>query len=161
MKIFKAIVVIGLVVGLPAGSWLFLQQGLDWRREKRGELEIKMDLIKDLTWSMEEQKDLSAKLTGNTTFLVLGQAYTENDEAIIDQFKDALSFQSYLDDDLNGSLSSHFSGYDYVLLDTSVMVRQSYKGTHDTVYSRIVEDIALLLPKQKELDIKIKKQNHE
>lgn len=161
MKVLKAIAVFILIVGFPLGSWLFLQQGLDWRRVKRAELEVKMDLKQGVPLSMDEKKAMMSVLDGSTTFVVLGESYSESDKAIIDQFKDAFSFQSKLQAEVSNSFGATFSNDDYLLIDTAMMLRQRYSGNHDSIYSRIVEDIALLLPKQKEIDIKMKSSNNE
>jgi len=59
MKILKTIAVLILVVGLPAGSWLFLQSGLDWRKVKAAQLLPKSHLLNDINWSNSEAQEVT------------------------------------------------------------------------------------------------------
>ena len=91
MKIFKTIVIVALLFGLPAGSWYFLQSGLDWRKVKAKELAPKSAV----TEIVNQRPEYKEKLTGRTTLLKLDQKHTNLDEKLIDQFKDAFTCLLY------------------------------------------------------------------
>lgn len=157
MKYIKSIVVLALLIGLPAGSWYFLQHGLDWRRVKRTELSPKQDL-KTLDVTSEEMLSLKSLLDRRTTLVTMKKDYASRDLDVIEQFKDAYTFQSLLKTDLPSSVQALYAE-DYLLIDTAMVVRQVYQGTGEKVITRIVEDIALMVPHKKEKDIKMRSKN--
>lgn len=161
MKYLKAVVVFLMLVGFPAGSWYFLQHGLDWRRVKRTELVTKSHLINDVEWTPEERQLLTSRLKNRTTLCVMKSAMANRDQEVYDQFKDAFTFQALLENELPAKVASQFSSYDYLLIDTAMQVRQVYAGYHDSVHTRIVEDIALIVPQRKEVDIKLRRKNQD
>lgn len=161
MKYIKSFLVIALLIGLPAGSWYFLQHGLDWRREKRTQLVPKADILKDNNWSAEDLTSIQSKLARRTTLLVMKDDYSARDLEIVEQFKDAYTFQSLLSKDLSQALVSRLPQHDYLLIDTGTLVRQVYDGSHDSVMVNIVEDIALIAPQRKEMDIKLRTEENE
>ena len=155
MKIFKTIVIVALLFGLPAGSWYFLQSGLDWRKVKAKELAPKSAV----TEIVNQRPEYKEKLTGRTTLLKLDQKHTNLDEKLIDQFKDAFTFQYMTGADMQFSPAQF--DYDYLLIDTVGEVRQMYKGINEEILTTIVEDIALILPHRKSKDIKMKNQKNK
>ena len=155
MKLLKTITILILLFGLPAGSWYFLQSGLDWRKVKAKELAPKTEVSEILT-KVPEVKD---KLKGRTTLLRMKQNESQLDKDLIDQFKDAYTFQYLTSGQVQ--LSPMQLDYDYLLIDTLGQVRQVYKGMDKETVTTIVEDIALVLPHRKPKDIKMKKQKEE
>ncbi len=157
MKYLKSFVVVVLLFGLPAGSWYFLQHGLEWRRVKRDQLLPKGHIIAQLDWTKEETALIEKTFKGKTTLFVSGEM-TDSDKVVIEQFKDAYTFQSKTLSDLP-SLGAKLSGdNDYLLIDTGMVVRQLYTGTDETVLARMIEDIALIAPQRKEKDIRLRSQ---
>ena len=156
MKYLKGFAVIFLLIGLPAGSWYFLQSGLNWRKVKAKELAPKTEVSALL---MSQGPKMEQQLKGKTTLLKLDQGENQLDRDLIDQFKDAFTFQ-YLNSQ-KVQLSPLDLNYDYILIDTMGQVRQVYKGMDKLTVTTIVEDIALVLPKQKPVDIKMKKKEGE
>ncbi len=144
-----------LVVVLPAGSWYFLQHGLEWRREKNIELVPKGNLLTDNQWTDDEKKTLTLLFKDKTSFLSFSQTYSDKELELLDQFKDAYTFQSFNKSTIDIPLHSVYDA-NYLLVDTSLNVRQKYIGQGEQILSRIIEDIALMLPKQKEKDIRMK-----
>lgn len=147
-----------LIVVLPAGSWYFLQHGLDWRREKRVELVPKGNLLTDHSWNDEQKVLLTNAFKDKTSLVSFTQKYSDNELAVLEQFKDAYTFQSHNKSTLEIQLDKIYDA-NYLVIDTSMNVRQKYIGQGEQILARIIEDIALLLPKQKEKDIKMKNSN--
>lgn len=156
MKIVKAIGVI-LILGIfPGLSWYFLQSGLDWRKDKRHELTVKAPLQDIISLSAS---DAQTKFHGKTSVVKLTAKNGDKDAIVIDQFKQAYTFQ-WIDSNIDSSISiyknSALAAYDYLLIDTGMNVRNFYLGSHDTMFADLVEDLSLIIPKKKELDIKMK-----
>lgn len=159
MKYLKSIVVLSFLFGFPIGSWYFLQTGLDWRRVKAKEHTVKGPAVDTKLLSLDQASLLKTTLEGKTTIIKLSTTVTPLDESLKKQFKDAYTFQ-WLNDTPTAHLtnSAVTKGMDYVLIDTSLNIRQTYKGEDKETITRIVEDIALLLPHRKSRDIKMKPQ---
>lgn len=146
-----------MVLGLPAGSWLFLQHGLDWRKVKHEELLPKTELLSGLSWSAEEEQNLRQVLEGRTTLLIR-ENRTEQIEAVIDQFKDAYTFQVKSTSELSHSINTKLGiqAIKYAVIDTGMVIRQTYPNNESATIIRLVEDLALILPQRKNKDIKVR-----
>lgn len=160
MKILSWIVLFALVVIVPFGSWYYLRQGLDYRKDALKNLEIKSKL--DSTGSMD------SLFLGKTTLIVL-KKNAEVRKAlmpIIDQFNDAYTFQVVSDSAVHAEvmiteLSSNEllanKKYAFILVDTSGYIRNYYGQSREDL-KNLVEHLAVLLPNPKEPDIKLKNQ---
>lgn len=173
MKTLRTIVILLVLFGLPAGSWYFLKFGFNWRKAKIESLTVKSHLLNDLTWDEKEKEELLSIMFYKTTVLKLGSG-TEDDEQIIDQFKKAPTFQwMYLsaNGDSIPQLSSknvrkyfeapdffennpNYSDVEYLLVDTALNIRQKYLESEESL-GQLIEDIALVIPRQREKDIKL------
>jgi len=162
MKYLKTLVIIALLFGLPAGSWFFLQHGLDWRREKRTQLVPKQDLMKDVNWTSEQLYTLEQDLAGYTT-LVICKDQNEEDKAVIDQFKDAYTFQVKEAGQLPASIADKLntSQASYLLIDTGMILRQIYPDGNSATIKRLVEDLALTIPQQPVKEIKLRDRTND
>jgi len=162
MKILKTIAVLILVVGLPAGSWLFLQSGLDWRRIKAKQLTPKSELLNDIEWSEQEQNLVRTTFDGITTFIINGNI-GEAEKVIIDQFKDAYTFSAKTKEELPVEILQKLdmSQLKYMLIDTGMVVRQIYKDSQLETINRLIEDLALITPQPKAKDIKLRGRENE
>jgi len=160
MKILSWIVLFALVVIVPFGSWYYLRQGLDYRKDALKQLEVKAKL--DSTGYTD------SIFSGKTTLVVL--RINEETEAalvpIIDQFKDAYTFQVIADSSVQSNiiaasvpLDSLFirQNHSFALVDTSGNIRNYYGQTMEDL-KNLVEHLAVLLPNPKEPDIKLKNQ---
>lgn len=98
------------------------------------------------------------QIQSRTILLKTNGAPSELDKDLVDQFKDAYSFQAvFLEQEQYSSLDKFIQGqYTYLLIDTSGQVRQAYAGEDQAVMTRVVEDIALILPQRKPKDIRMK-----
>ena len=167
MKYIKSIIVLTFLFALPAGSWYFLQTGLDWRRVKAKELVGKGSILEAVTMTPEDKALLSQKLKGKTSLIKLRKPQSQQDAELVRQFADAFTFQWVeTATDLSIPKSTiealkYDYEYDYVLVDTSLNVRQYYTGDDKETLTRIVEDIALMIPHRKSKDIKLKRTQDE
>ncbi len=155
-KYLKAVVLFSVLIIAPLGSWYFLDSGLEWRKMKRGELAAKTKIIEHLSAAGQ---DVAAIFNQRTTVLKISGDPVPKDEVIIDQYKDGHTFQWMDLTSIRGLAvleNSTYANHDYLLIDTGMQVRRAYKQTENLMYSQLVEDIALILPKKKPIDIKMK-----
>lgn len=146
-----------MLVVLPAGSWFFLKWGLDWRRVKAKEL-VSKEQVLDLEKLRSESNPFAQRIKGKTTLLKTSDKQTDLDLDLVDQFKDAYTFHAeFLSPEELNSIAEQMQGnFDYILIDTAGQVRQMYTGMDTSVMTRVVEDVALILPQRKPIDIKMK-----
>lgn len=177
MKYLKTVLVLLLLAGLPIGSWLFLKSGLNWRKDKVSDLKTK-DLFFNAFDFSKKDKDKLYELMAHRTCVVKIKGEIEDlDEALIDQFEDAytfqyISFEKTVDNTKSWSSKSAVRFYqpessnarfdrlknvNYAIVDTTGYVRQYYEGSGKQVMNTMVEDIAVILPRKKEKDIAIRK----
>jgi len=164
-KTVKTILILIVLVVFPAACWYFLQTGLNWRKAKAIELKAKDNFLDAYGWSIDEQKILTKNLNNKTSLIRLKNTpLTEIENEIVDQFKASNTFNwTSLDASLDNETSSVATrlrtDFDYILLDTAMDVRQTYKMEGEVTLRKLVEDIALMIPKVKPLDIKMKKES--
>ncbi|MGB4958785.1 MAG: hypothetical protein WBO36_04865 [Saprospiraceae bacterium] len=153
-------VVLGLfLVIVPFGSWYYLQKGLDYRKNALRELEIKDSLsIRVGTFRLFQNK---------TSLVVLDVSddIYKIKEALLEQYKSSIGFQILypiaqsdvvlLPEDLLKYFKSKYPDDTFVLVDESRMIRNTYKSDEASV-KKLVEHIAIVLPRPKESDIKMK-----
>jgi hypothetical protein len=154
-----------ILVILPAGSWWYLQQGFNYRMKAASDLEPKADLT-----TVINNSSINALLKGNTSLLVMENQLEDNFIAdLFDQYKEAYTFQMISNNDLaiNAAnykyipadsivgLQSQLNDFNFVLIDTSATVRGGYGDTKEEA-KRLIEQIAILIPRGEELDIKMK-----
>lgn len=146
-----------MIVGFPLGSWLFLQHGLEWRRVKRDQLVPKTHLLNELTWTPEETNQLKELFYYKTTLLLCKNATAQTD-IVTEQFKDAFTFQVKTAREMPSTFADklNLTSHQYMIIDTGMVVRQLYADDAPATISRLVEDLALLVPQRKEKDIKVR-----
>lgn len=151
MKYIKGIAVIFVLFVFPLGSWYFLQYGLNWRIDKRELLVPKIDLN-----SVLADKAMTSNYTDKTSLIRLKSSNSEKESIIKDQFDDAYTFQ-WVEEGTGVNMSHDIlKDVNYMLVDTGMNVRRLYKGGHDSIFAHMMEDISLIMPRKKELDIKMK-----
>jgi len=158
-KLISWIVLSLFVLVVPLGSWFYLQQGLDFRKASLAELKVKDSLNLSL--------DTLSVFKGNVSLIVMHPS-TESDKSISsikDQFKNVPSFTifengvdcpyqlSYLK-----SMGLSDTSSLYAVIDTSGRVRSYYKDNSLPNLQKLVEHIAIIMPKAKEMDIQMKNQ---
>lgn len=161
MKYLVSAVVFILLFVVPAGSWYYLQSGLDYRRAALAELEPKGKFAVD---GISDEM-LKAKTTLIQTTDVGEDVLTE----IYDQYKKSETFQvmtsqpsiesfgswRVIDVDLTRRISSTYGGAGFVLVDTAMMVRNTYPADLNGV-RKLIEHTSIVLPRVREMDIKLK-----
>jgi len=178
-KIITTVLIVIILFGLPLASWYFLKGGLDWRKSKIVELAPKgrffdafnfVNADKDRLFELMAHKTCVVKFKGETTDL---------DKSMIDQFKNAHTFQYIIlsqgSEIPNGWSSKNLERYyepqnaapkagkypnlEYMIVDTSGYIRQYYNGKSNKVLTAMIEDLAVVLPRRPEKTVQMKKQN--
>jgi hypothetical protein len=152
-------IVLGLfIVVVPYGSWYYLKSGANYRRQAIKELAIKD--------SLSVQQDTLGLLVGKTTlFIPKGQLV---DPKILtdlrEQFGQSPSFQIMKADSLSGLYSegtyAKYLSNKILLIDTKLHIRNMYGSSVDDI-KKLVEHTAIVLPRVKEIDIKMQKNNDQ
>ena len=180
MKRLKTIIILIVLFGLPAGSWYFLKSGFQWRKDKLESLESKGNFIKSIGWDENEKESLFKMMSYKTTVVQTKGKITESEQTIIDQFRKSPTFQWLLltrDTSANIKYSSKdprkfftsnnfnnqsnpFASSQYMIIDTAIHIRSVYQENDVKSLSKLVEDIALVLPRKKNKDIGVKKKSN-
>lgn len=181
MKYIRTIAIMILLFGLPAGSWYFLNSGLDWRKAKRETLKQKVRFITSHNFTSADKDKLFEIAVKKTNVVKLNGDVSELDEELIRQFKNSHTFQflviadgaqkpaglsskevkKYFDPEQQEVAHDYLKGADYLLVDTTGYIRQYYTGTDKSTLNFLVEDVALILPKTKTRDILMKRRGEE
>lgn len=158
-KVFTWITVALFLVIIPIGSWYYLNQGLQYRKNLLKEIEVKSEF--------DSVSDSLGLLMGSASVVVLQSTEETRKMArqLQEQFDNSPRFNIYFKDSTEGfaHLPSGYmanewnslSGNSFVLLDTLMKVRNTY-GTDMESVKKLVEHITVVIPRQKEPDIKIK-----
>jgi hypothetical protein len=162
MKYLVSSVVFILIAIVPFGSWYYLQTGLNYRKEALKELEPKGLFSAD-------GFDNSI-LRSKTTLFQLKDVEENVLPKIFEQYNKSKTYQvvaidtpdepqsnwKVISSDLANTISSKYDNAGFILVDTSMMVRNSYPADMDGV-RRMIEHTSIVLPRIKEMDIKLKK----
>lgn len=168
MKYFVSFIVVGLVVGLPFGSWLYLQSGLNFRLELVELTKVKGPLNTGVAIN-NGSGVLLDELHGKTTILIdKKQVDRDAINEVNNQFDQTYTFQMvYLTSDTcdlvlrpgnkclklkENDLQSIFNNQAYAIIDTSMNIRNWYSAS-DTSYLKMVEHMAVVLPRVPDKDI--------
>lgn len=159
-KLVSWVAVVLLLLVVPLGSWFYLNKGLNYRKGALAEL-----IPKD---SIAISKDTLKMLTGKTSVVVL-KTDNKTEQFLADiqeQFKNTPHFQIIYRDSIPGNsflpkdyLKINFLPYEnqnFVLIDEKLRIRNSYTSELDQV-RKMVEHIAITIPRPKESDIEMKK----
>ena len=161
MKYLVGAVVFIMLFVLPLGSWYYLQSGLDYRKEALKELEPKGEFV-------NASVDLS-KLKSKTTLMHLKPIKEEVIPEIFGQYGGSHTFQLMsiqapeekennwiqIDSYTANSIAAANADAGFLLIDTSGQLRNSYPADMDGV-KRLIEHTSIILPRLKEVDIKMK-----
>lgn len=161
MKYLVSAVVFMLLFVVPAGSWYYLQSGLDYRKDALVELEPKGKFAVD---GIADEM-LKSKTTLIQTTDIGQDVLTE----IYDQYKKSETFQvmtsqpslesfgswKMIDVDLARSIADAYEGAGFLLIDTAMMVRNTYPADLSGV-RKLIEHTSIVLPRVREMDIKLK-----
>ncbi|MBK8817630.1 MAG: hypothetical protein IPN49_00520 [Saprospiraceae bacterium] len=156
-KLISWIAVGILLIFVPLGSWFYLKQGLDYRKNALEELKPKDNL--------DSIPDSLNVFKYKTTLLVLkeNEKILNSCDLIYDQFKDAFTFQ--IVGNINKPYAIPFShkilsslkggNASFAIIDTSLQIRNLY-STETKDLKKMVEHLAIVIPRIKEKDIKTK-----
>lgn len=155
-NIISLIVLGALLVIVPLGSWYYLQQGLDYRKNA-------LEVLKPKVYLPQIPDSLNI-FKGKTTLLFFDYPKVAGIlPPVVEQFKDAFTFQMAGSKNEAGYTkvpgfvmdSLRLEGKYFALVDTSGAVR-NYYSTDVKELKDMVEHLAIVLPQPKEKDIKIK-----
>lgn len=159
-KLISWIAVFLLLVVVPIGSWVYLNKGLNYRKAALSEL-----LPKD---SIDIRLDTLNLFVGKTSLVVLknNASTTEVIKSLSEQFANTQGFQIVFKDSTDNNLftpAGYLNGYlakdinnSFLLIDEKMKVRNVYKDDVASV-KKMVEHIAIVIPRPKEADIEQKK----
>jgi len=162
MRYFVSALVFSLLFIVPAGSWYYLQSGLNYRKAALKELEPKMKFESSIIGD--------EKIKSKTTLLQLKSVDSEVMPRVFDQYGKSQTYQMFsLDTPTElapnwkqipvtqaGIISNQFDGAGFVLVDTSMMVRNTYAADMEGV-RKMIEHTSIILPRVREIDIKMKR----
>lgn len=148
------------IVVVPFISWYYLKKGFDYRRTLLSEV-----VTKD---SIPHALDTTLLFRGKTT-VFSKSGFADKPELITglnEQFQKVVNFQLMSVDSLAGLnvmpkdyMAVFFNKYQnsqLILIDTAMRVKNVYGSDKESV-KKLVEHISIVLPRQKESDIEMKK----
>lgn len=173
MKIFKTILILIVLFGLPAGSWYFLKDGLDWRKEKMESLKPQGKFFDAYSFTNKDKTLIFEQASNKTTVFKINNDMDKNDMALVEQFRKVKSFM-FIILTTNPTISGEFSSkvpiryidvstlspnnYEhnsaqYMLVDTAGVIRSIYPWDMKEKFKKLTEDIAVVLPRRQSPDI--------
>ncbi len=166
-KVIQTVVLLLLLVVFPILSWIFLRDGLQYRLDARARLAPKSYLPADSKTC--RQGRIQVFFQGNS------QAWEGRLQSIADHFSDRSEILFFAQMDtlpaasLNDSLQKAWSlsGLDgsfhnaVFLIDTTCAVTRGYELNSDQDMAALAEDIAFLLPLEKDKDFLIRREREK
>ncbi|MFT6335563.1 MAG: hypothetical protein ACI86M_003422 [Saprospiraceae bacterium] len=162
MKYLVSSVVFILIAVVPFGSWYYLQTGLNYRKDALKELAPKGLFSSD-------GFDNSI-LKSKTTLFQLKNLDEQILPEIFDQYSNSETYQVVavespvepeikwitISQETANAISLKYDNAGFILVDTSMMIRNSYSADMNGI-RRMIEHTSIILPRIKEMDIKMKK----
>jgi hypothetical protein len=163
MKYLVGVVVFIMLFVLPLGSWYYLQSGLDYRKDALKELQPKgvfqssvldINTLKSKTTLLHLKpieigvvSEIFGQYGGVPTFQMISIETPEVEE------KNWINIDAFT----AGSISSANSDAGFLLIDTSGQLRNYYAADMEGV-RRLIEHTSMVLPRVKEMDVKLKRE---
>jgi hypothetical protein len=163
MKYLVSAVVFIMLIVLPLGSWYYLQSGLDYRRDALKELEPKgvffSEVLDNSTLKSKTTMMHLKPIQDNVVTEIFGQYGGSNTFQLmsIEAPKEDAENWIQIDEFTASSISAAHSDAGFLLIDTSGQLRNSYPADMDGV-RRLIEHTSIVLPRVKEMDIKLKRE---
>ena len=181
VKYLAATAIVIILIGLPIGSYLYLRSGFLYRVEVLHELESKGESSNSmdcdaLASSGEIDLDPKTLLLAQFSNPVHEQELKTKLRLLNDQFSDSETFQMVwlmdsgsvpdLDADENillcemdaSQLNFVFEDHELVLVDTSMQIRNRYLYSVEK-FKRVVEHLAIILPREKKKNIVLQRES--
>lgn len=170
-RILPILVLLLMLVILPLGSYIYLKDGVDYRKAALAKVKAKGELISFDYYDNGQLKN-SKQLKGTTTLLQVNNGSTQDSmvSLIYEQFNKSpnLKMMSLNSDSMAMSMTdienfyspmyyvvaNTYAGKDIILVDTGLQVR-SYYELNDSTLNELVRDIAVVLPLKKKSTIKM------
>jgi len=162
-KILVSIGVFTLVVLLPAGSWYYLKTGLDYRKAALVKLEPKGKFDQSLIGA-------GAPLQSLTSVIEVRESSAASGQRLYEQFGEGETFTLWADgsaatseenwrqltDEQKANLQQAYPDISYMIVDTTGTIRSMYGELDHAGVKEMVSHIAIVMPRKKEKDIKMK-----
>lgn len=164
-KIVQTFVLLLLLVVLPILSWLFLRDGLQYRLDAKDRLVVKSHI------------PVGSKVCKPGTLQVLypsgkldrirpiSDHFADRQEILVFNSLDSVAISNVTRDSLQRSWSKSSLLDQYhdaiFLIDTSCAIRMAYDANVNEQMASLVEDIAFLLPIEKEKDFLVKREREK
>ncbi len=175
-----ATAVVAILFILPAGSWYYLQNGFDYRKAALETLKPKNNIKEAQIVTSNNDTLLTSQVFKNKTSVVYydrqENVKSEDLEAILKQYENAYTFQFVhivpkaetsritkkedlilLQENDAQSLINELQNHTFCLIDTGMRVRQRYLSERKDL-TKLVEHVAIVLPRIPEKDIKLKRE---
>jgi len=166
-KIIQTIVLLLLLVVFPVFSWLFLRDGLQYRLDAKARLITKAILPQDSPACMPGKIQIlyEEKSDGwNERLKPIADRFADRMELLIFRPVDSLAVGSTKDSLQKSWLQSNRSDEfrnAVFLVDTICNLRMTYDLTQDKDMGALAEDIAFLLPIEKDKDYLLKREREK
>lgn len=158
MKHITTIALVLVLFALPLGSWYYLQQGYNFRKEALVKLEPKGEFM-GLTDNIEG----AAKIGEDIVMICLCKELSQEQEIILNEVEERYNSRGFTIIRLTGqedeykSLESKYNSDQLVLLDKDEEVRSSYTFSKEDTKD-FIEHIAIILPFPKRKTVKLKRE---
>ena len=163
MRYLIATVVVIMIFIIPAGSWYYLQSGLNYRKAALEALEPKGDFeIAGLD---------KGQLLKHTTLIQAENSNRDFISELYDQYGEQATFQLMTNSEVMDStatnwiqispeiirkIENQYPNDSYFIVDTNAVLRNTYMSNPEEL-KQMIEHVAIILPRLKEVDIKMKK----
>lgn len=166
-KVLQTVVLVSLLVVFPLLSWLFLRDGLQYRLDAKARLVIKAELPPDSPACFESKIQIlfqDEMDSWNTRIKPVADHFADREEILVFRSVDTLAMGSTRDSLQkawkNSGLDADFQ-HAVFLVDTTCSLRMAYDYTADPQMAALAEDIAFLLPLEKEKDFLVKREREK
>lgn len=159
-KLISRIALVLLLLVVPFVSWFYLRKGLEYRKALVREV-----VVKD---SVRISEDTLKLLKGKTSVISMAGGIEANSiiSGLYEQFKEVPRFQilssggrvedKEIPSGYFEALAARYRDNKFILVDTAGMIRNVYMDGKEDI-KKLVEHIAVVLPRKEEADIKSKR----
>lgn len=158
MKHLTTIALVLVLFALPLGSWYYLQQGYNFRKEALVKLEPKGEFV-----GLADDIEGAEKIGEDIVMVCLCKDLAQEHGLILDEIEDRYKSRGFTLIRLAGSeakyssLKSIYNSDQLILLDKDKEVRSSYSFSKEDTKD-FIEHIAIILPFPKRKTVKLKRQ---
>ena len=164
-KIVQTVVLLLLLVVFPILSWLFLRDGLQYRLDAKDRLVVKSHLPVDSKLCKPGPIQVLYTPGKLDRIKPISDHFADRKEILMFNSLDSVSINNVTQDSLEHAWSKSSLVDQYqdaiFLIDTTCAIRMAYDAKVDEQMASLVEDIAFLLPIEKEKDFLVKREREK